>query len=53
MIHLGPLCELPIEGIRNIVEDFNPRVVVMKSRIAFTRFEVLKHKVASFTRSKG
>ena len=52
-IILGPLCELPIEGIRNIVEDFNPRVVVMKSRIAFTRFEVLKHKVASFTRSKG
>jgi hypothetical protein len=52
-IILGPLCELPIEGIRNIVEDLKPPVVVIKSRIAFTRFEVLKHKIGSLTRSKG
>lgn len=46
-IILGPRCELPIEGIRDIVADFNPSVAVLKSRIAFTRFEVLENKVAS------
>lgn len=51
-IILGPRCELPIEGVRNIVADFNPPVVVLKSRIAFTRFEVLENKSASRT-TKG
>lgn len=46
---LGPRCELPIEGVRNIVADFRPPVVVLKSRIAFTRFEVLENKSASRT----
>lgn len=37
---LGPHCELPIEGIRDIVANFDPSVRVIKSRIAFTNFEV-------------
>ena len=49
---LGPHCELPIDGVRNIVGDFQPSVVVLKSKIAFTRYEVLENKVASST-SKG
>jgi Protein of unknown function (DUF2971) len=44
---LGSRCELPIDGVRSIVADFNPQVTVLKSRIAFTRFEVLEDKVAS------
>ncbi|MHB8236169.1 MAG: hypothetical protein ACYDDD_01725 [Acidithiobacillus ferrivorans] len=52
-IILGPHCELPIEGIRNIVADFNPSVKVLKSRIAFTRFEVRENKVASRSTTKG
>jgi len=49
---LGPRCELPIEGVRNIVADFKPQVDVLKSRIAFTRFEVMENKNASRT-TKG
>lgn len=52
-IILGPRCELPIEGVRQIVADFAPPVVVLKSRIAFTRFEVLENKIASRIRSEG
>ena len=52
-IILGPQCELPIEGVRNIVAGFKPRVVVLKSRIAFTRFEVRENRVASRTTTKG
>lgn len=52
-IILGPHCELPIEGIRNIVVDFNPSVTVLKSRIAFTKFNVRENKVASRTKIKG
>jgi hypothetical protein len=48
-IILGPRCELPIEGVRNIVAEVKSPVVVLKSRIAFTRFEVLENKVASRT----
>ena len=44
---LGPHCELPIEGVRNIVASFTPSVRVIKSRIAFTKFEVRENKVAS------
>lgn len=52
-IILGPRCELPIESIRNIVADFKPPVVVLKSRIAFTRFEVLENKIASRVTSRA
>ncbi len=50
---IGPLCELPIEGVRNIVADFNPAVKVIKSRIAFTKFEVRENKIASQTKPKA
>lgn len=50
---LGPLCELPIEGIRNMLVDFNPSVKVMKSRIAFTKFEVRKNEIASQNKPKS
>lgn len=52
-IILGPRCELPIEGIRNIVANFESSVIVRKSRIAFTRFEVLENKNASRATTKG
>lgn len=52
-IILGPHCELPIEGIRNIVADFSPSVKVLKSRIAFTKFEVRENKVASKAMTDG
>jgi hypothetical protein len=44
---LGPRCDLPIDGIRNIVARFEPSVIVLKSRIAFTRFGVVENKTAS------
>lgn len=44
---LGSRCELPLDGIRDLVAPFEPPVVVIKSRIAFGRFEVLKDKSAS------
>ncbi|BCS53899.1 DUF2971 domain-containing protein [Geobacter sp. SVR] len=50
---LGPRCELPIDGVRNHVSNFSAEVEVIKSRIAFSRFEVLKNKVASRVRVKS
>jgi hypothetical protein len=44
---LGPKCELPTKRIRKLVADYNPTVTVIKSRIAFTRFEVLENKTAT------
>ena len=44
---LGPKCELPIKEIRLLVKSYKPKVEVIKSRIAFTRFEVLENKVAT------
>ena len=49
---LGPRCELPITRIRSLVAGFKPAVEVIKSRIAFSSFRVVKHKVAS-RRAKG
>ena len=46
-IILGPLCELPIDSIRSIVANFAPSVAVLKSRIAFTKFEIREDKSAS------
>ena len=45
-IILGPRCELPIEGVRKIVADFMPTVVVLKSRIDNTRYAVVEDIVA-------
>ena len=46
---LGPRCEMPIAGIRNIVADFVQPVTVLKSRVAFTRFEVIENQSATRT----
>ena len=46
-IILGPRCELPIQSLRKIVADSSPRVFVLKSRIAFTKFKVVENKAAS------
>lgn len=46
---LGPRCELPIGGVRSIVSGYPAEVKVIKSRIAFTRFEVLENRSASQT----
>jgi len=44
---LGPRCELPISGVRAMVESFHPYVAVIKSRLAFSSFRVIKNKIAS------
>lgn len=44
---LGPRCELPLASIRTIVKDFSPAVTVIKSRIAFRSFRVVKNKLTS------
>jgi hypothetical protein len=44
---LGPRCELPISRIRSLVAGFTPAVEVLKARIAFSSFRVVKHKLAS------
>jgi len=46
-IILGPRCELPITAVRDVVKQFAPRVDVLKARIAFETFSVVKHKIAS------
>lgn len=52
-IILGPKCELSIKATRELVEDFTPKVEVIKARIAFTRFEVLESKKATQIDQKG
>jgi hypothetical protein len=44
---IGPKCSIPISSMRSLVSGYKPSVEVIKSRIAFTRFEVLKNKAAS------
>jgi hypothetical protein len=39
-IILGPRCELPISSIRNLAASYPYPIDVIKSRIAFTKFEV-------------
>jgi len=46
-IVLGPRCEIPINGVRSLVENFNQPIRVIKSRIAFSSFRVVEHKIAS------
>ncbi len=50
---LGPRCELPINGIRKVVAEFEPPVWVLKARLAFTQFKVLENRVASRSTTKG
>ncbi len=44
---LGPRCKLSVDSIRELVKNFKPKVNVIKSRIAFTKFEVLENKKAT------
>ncbi len=44
---LGPRCEIPIEGVRKLVATFDHQVQVLKSRIAFKSFRVIKNRSAS------
>lgn len=44
---LGPRCDIPIERIRPLVATFAQRVQVIKSRIAFSSFRVIKDRSAS------
>lgn len=44
---LGPKCELPIARVRAIVGGVLPAISVVKSRIAFSTFRVIKNKTAS------
>ena len=44
---LGPRCEIPIEGVRKLVATFDHPVQVLKSRIAFSSFRVIKNRSAS------
>jgi len=44
---LGPRCELPISRVRSLVANWTPPIEVIRARIAFTEFRVVKHKIAS------
>ena len=46
-IILGPRCEIPIAGVRNLVAHFNRPVRVLKSRIAFSSFRVIENRSAT------
>lgn len=50
---IGPKCDLPIAKVRDLVKNFSPKVKVIKARIAFTRFEVLKNKAATRADKRG
>ncbi len=41
---LGPLCELPVERVRNLIASFYQSVVVRKARLAFKWFDVVPDK---------
>ena len=38
---LGPQCELPLTGVRRLLEAYAPAVSVVKARIAFRSFRVV------------
>ena len=44
---LGPKCDLPIAGVRDLLAKQGSDAVVIKARIAFTRFEVLENRIAT------
>jgi hypothetical protein len=44
---LGPRCEVPIKGVRAMVSGYSPDVSVIKARIAFSSFRVVKDKLTS------
>jgi hypothetical protein len=50
---LGPRCGLPISRVRSLVAGSTPAVKVLKARIAFSSFRVVKHKIASRKRKEA
>ena len=46
-IVLGPRCELLISGVRKFAETVIPGAIVIKARIAFSSFRVIKNKATS------
>ena len=46
-IILGPKCDLPISGVRDLLRQQDSMASVVKARIAFTRFEVLENQAAT------
>lgn len=50
---LGPKCELPISRVRSLLVGSRPAVEVIKARIAFRSFRVLKNKIASRKRKEA
>lgn len=39
---LGPRCDIPIKAVRTLVQSYDPAIRVMQSRIAFSKFAVVK-----------
>lgn len=50
---LGPRCELPIERVRALVSSYSSSPRVIKARIAFSSFRVIKNKLASRRREEA
>jgi len=44
---LGPRCDIPLKAVRELLDRQESSADVIKSRIAFTRFEVLENKAAT------
>lgn len=47
---LGPRCQLPLGSIRGLVAKHDPKVFVVKSRLAFKNFKVVEHRIATRAR---
>ena len=43
-IIIGPRSEVPIHSIRSMIKDLRPKVFVIKSRIAYTKFGVVENR---------
>lgn len=41
---LGPRCDIPIGDMRNLVKGFSSKVNVIKARIAYTKFKIIKNR---------
>ncbi len=44
---LGPKCDLPLQGVQELLEKQDLDAKVIQARIAFTRFEVLENQAAT------
>lgn len=50
---LGPRCDLPIKKLRELVAGFDPKIHVIKARVAFTKFKVVENRVATRTKTSA